>query len=370
MDRPPPATARVAASDDHELPMLQRRLFAPYKMATLVDAAATHGIDAEVTLRATEMDARSVRDPHALTSVRDYLTACQNVLAAGAPASLAFDVGGRLHMSAYGMYGYALMCAPTMRDFCDFAVHYQPLATPMLRLGWRCERGRAIWRFGAIYDPVLAPEARAFLVRQQMMMTATHVRDVAGVDARPLAAFFALPSTYAAPEDESALSCVCVFDAAAHELHYDAALFEREPRFANRLNFAWLRETCDEMLAVVTAATGLTGEIHQLLMRSTEGVPTMAAIAARLRMTERTLRRRLEGEGTRFADLVDDARRRKALHLIETSTMTADAIAVRLSFSDTANFRRAIKRWTGSTFVQLRAEPHLADDQPSTKAQA
>ena len=37
-------------------------------------------------------------------------------------------------LAAYGMYGYALMCSPTMREFFHFAVRYQPLATPALRL--------------------------------------------------------------------------------------------------------------------------------------------------------------------------------------------------------------------------------------------
>src|SRR3546814_8527334 len=68
------------------------------------------------------------------------------------------------------MYGYALMCSPTMRDFFDFAVRYQPLATPTVRLGWRTEGEVAIWQFSEIYRDVMSSEVRKFLVRQQMKM--------------------------------------------------------------------------------------------------------------------------------------------------------------------------------------------------------
>jgi hypothetical protein len=102
---------------------------------------------------------------HTLTSIGQYLTACENIVAAGARFADAFAIGSRLHLSAYGMYGYALMCSPTMRDFFDFAARCQPLATPAVRLERRAEDGVAIWRFREIYRDVMSSDVRTFLVR-------------------------------------------------------------------------------------------------------------------------------------------------------------------------------------------------------------
>jgi AraC-like DNA-binding protein len=339
-----------------DLPLLHQRIFAPYKLATLLDAAADHGVPPETLLAGTPLSPQRVHDPHTRTSVKDYLSAVESIVAPGPRPEIAYDVGSRLHLSAYGMYGYALICSPTMRDFFDFAVRYHLLATPMLRLEWRREGDLAIWRFTEIYRDAMSFAARAFLVRQQMMMTATHMRDVSGVDLAPLCARFGLPDTGDAASDSRRLRCACQFDQPAHELHYPISLLERAPQFANRLTHAWLEETCDQLIGEAKTTTTLVGEIYQRLMRAPHQAPTMDDIAQELGVTERTLRRRLADEGARYADIADDVRKRLSLSYLQTTRMTADDIASKVGFSDTANFRRAVKRWTGRTFAQLRHE--------------
>jgi AraC-like DNA-binding protein len=346
--------SRIASAVGAELPMLHQKVFAPYKVAILVDAAADRGIMPDAALDGTGLDPAQIRDPHALTSIADYLRAYENIIAHGADLSVAFEVGSRIHLSAYGMYGYALMCAPTVRDFCDFAVRYHALATPIQDLGWRHEGDLVIWDFPEIYHEVITPRARDFIVRQQMMMTATHIRDVAGPDLRPIRALFGLPDAGTGTTDRDALGCHCAFDMPAHELHYPATLLDTVPQFANRMTYAWIKENCDGLLNQAMTTAGLSGEIYQLLMRAPDLSITMDAIAQRLGMTERTLRRRLEREDTRFADIVDDVRKRLTLQYVQTSRMSADDIATRAGFSDTTNLRRAVKRWTGRTIGELR----------------
>jgi hypothetical protein len=154
-------------------PSLNQRIFAPFKIATVIDAVSGRGMTPETVLARTGLTLSEVRDPHTLTSIGQYLIACENIVAAGAEVADAFAIGSRLHLSAYGMYGYALMCSPTMRDFFDFAVRYQPLATPTVRLEWRPEGDVAVWQFREIYRDVMSSGVRTFLVRQQMKMTFT-----------------------------------------------------------------------------------------------------------------------------------------------------------------------------------------------------
>lgn len=335
-------------------PLLHQKLFAPYKIATLIDTVADRGISAGTVLAGTDLSPDLVHDPHTLTSIQDYVTACGNVIAAGADADVPFEVGSRLHLSAYGMYGYALMCSPTVRDFFDFAVRYHLLATPMQRLGWRQEGDMAIWSFTETYREIMSPEVRGFLMRQQMMMTVTHVRDVAGAGITPARAFFGLPDAGLGADDERRLGCPCHYGMPAHELHYPARFLDEAPQFGNRLTYAWLEETCNGLLGEARLRTGIAGEIGQLLIMASGQSLGMPQIASQMGMTERTLRRRLDSENTSFATIADDVRRRTVLQYVETTRMSADDIASKLGFSDTANLRRAIKRWTGRTLSELR----------------
>lgn len=336
-------------------PSLNQRSFAPFKIATVIDTVADRGIGAETVLDRTGLTLAEVRDPHTMTSIGQYLTACENIVAAGAGFADAFAIGARLHLSAYGMYGYALMCSPTMRDFFDFAVRYQPLATPTVRLEWRTEGDRAIWQFREIYRDVMSSDVRTFLVRQQMKMTFTHIRDTAGADNLPVRALFALPEDAFAMDDALALSCPCSYGEAANELHYPIGILDQTPELGNRLTRAMLEETCERLIGQARISSGLSGEVYQLLLNAPSEFPSMTAIAAQLGMQERTLRRRLATEETSYGAIVDDVRRKLAIEYLQTTQMSVDDVAWKVGFSDSANLRRAVRRWTGKTISALRA---------------
>jgi AraC-like DNA-binding protein len=83
--------------------------------------------------------------------------------------------------------------------------------------------------------------------------------------------------------------------------------------------------------------------------------PTDAdSLAAALHMSVRTLRRRLEDEGTGFSEVLDSARRELALErLAEGEPVTV--VAERCGFANARNLVRAFRRWTGETPNAWRA---------------
>lgn len=350
------ANAATARSGRAGFPSLNQRIFAPFKLATVIDAVAGRGITPETVLDRTGLTLAEVRDPHTLTSIGQYLIACENIVAAGAAFADAFEIGSRLHLSAYGMYGYALMCSPTMRDFFDFAVRYQPLATPTVRLEWRTEGDVAIWRFREIYRDVMSNEVRTFLVRQQMKMTYTHIRDTVGTDNLPVRALFALPEDAHVADDARALSCSCVYAQADNELHYPIGILDRTPELGNRLTRTMLEETCERLIGQSRLSSGLSGEVYQILLNAPSELPSMPAVAAQLGLQERTLRRRLAAEDSSYGAIIDDVRRKLAIEYLQTTRMTVDDVAWKVGFSDSANLRRAIRRWTGGTISDLRGK--------------
>jgi AraC-like DNA-binding protein len=348
------ATTGVLSARKYVPPLLNQKIFAPYKIATLIDTVATYDIDSETVLARTGLLIEEVRNPHTLTSIRQYLTACENILAAGASLATAFAVGSRLHLSAYGMYGYALMCSTSMRDFFDFAVRYHPLATPTLQLGWRQEGKLAIWSFSEIYSEVMTRDLRAFLIRQQMTQTFTHMQDVLGADNVPLRAVFAFPDSGNAGLDEANLECNCHYGYAAHELHYPASLLEKVPELGNEMTRIMIEEACDRLIGQAQLSSGIVGDVYQMVLLSPGPLPTMQAVATQFGMTERTLRRRLSDEGRSYADIIDEVRRKLTMEYLTTTRMSVEDVAWKVGFSDSPNLRRAVKRWTGQTISEIR----------------
>lgn len=72
-------------------------------------------------------------------------------------------------------------------------------------------------------------------------------------------------------------------------------------------------------------------------------------VADELNVSVRSLQRKLEQEQTIFGQLVDDVRKDIACQLLGTATYTIAEVARLTGYEEPSSFRRAFKRWTGST---------------------
>jgi AraC-like DNA-binding protein len=337
-----------------KLPLQNERIYAPYKIAALVEVLSEQGIAPEDSLKGSGVDVDRIYDAAALTSVRQYAAVCRNAILLSCSPGTPFIVGSRLHLSAYGMYGYALMSCLSLRDYFRLGVKYHQLATPTLTIEWTEYPNEGIWTFPDAFISSPSSELREFLIEQQFTQHVTHLQDVAGRTCPPTKACFSYPAPAHAAIYSEYLGCPCYFDQPQCELHYDSAILEQKPQLAHRLTATLLQETCDRLIGEAKTSVGVSGEVYQILMRQPGEFPGMEVVAKALRMTSRTLRRRLESEGTSFVAIVDDVRCSLATEYLKTTRMSTDDIAMLLGFSDPANFRRALKRWTGKGPRELR----------------
>jgi len=91
----------------------------------------------------------------------------------------------------------------------------------------------------------------------------------------------------------------------------------------------------------------------------------IASTAAELHLTERTLRRKLLAEGTRFQTLKESMRRDLALHYLNQPSLPIAQIAHQLGFSEASAFTRAFKQWTGESPRAYRDAVLEREDRPS-----
>lgn len=80
----------------------------------------------------------------------------------------------------------------------------------------------------------------------------------------------------------------------------------------------------------------------------------MKTVACALKMTDRTLRRRLAGEGTSFSAIAHQVKYCVATQQLKNTSASVEQIAGIAGFSDPANFRRAFIRWTSMSPAQFR----------------
>jgi AraC-like DNA-binding protein len=118
-----------------------------------------------------------------------------------------------------------------------------------------------------------------------------------------------------------------------------------------------LQRQCSELPPVEAFA----GRVRRMLLEELPfGEPTLARLAARLRMSERTMQRRLSSEGTSMQALLDEARREISLRRLAESNQSIGEISFLLGFAGVRAFHRAFKRWTGSTPAAYRQSRPVA----------
>lgn len=145
-------------------PPLNDRMFAPYKIAALVEVLAEQGIALEDGLNGSGVTVGELQDASVLTSVGQYAAVCRNVILLGCDAATPFKVGRKLHLSAYGMYGYALMSCLSLRDYFKLGVKYHSLATPTVAIEWTEYPDRMVWTFSDAFVSSPSRELREFII--------------------------------------------------------------------------------------------------------------------------------------------------------------------------------------------------------------
>lgn len=328
-------------------PWINEKIYAPYKLAALVETLADLGIPPRVTLHGTGLDPTEVENAETVTSVGQYFAACRNAMRASRTPQTPFLVGRKMHLSAYGMYGYALMCSLTLRHFFDEGVKYHKLATPTVVIEWREQDGLAIWSFPRLIAPELSTDLFGFLIEQQLMQHVVHIKDVAGPECRPLRALLSYPPPLHEKLYTEFLDCPVYFNSPTCELHYDSAILDQSTHLAHKLTSTLMQATCERLIGQAKTNAGISGQVYQILMTNPGQLPNMEQVAGMVHMNERTMRRKLDSEGTSFGKIIDDVRASLASEYLKTTKMTTEDIATLVGFSDAANFRRAFKRWTG-----------------------
>jgi AraC-like DNA-binding protein len=97
-----------------------------------------------------------------------------------------------------------------------------------------------------------------------------------------------------------------------------------------------------------TPAIDFGGAVQQIVTTLLpDGYPGLQLVAEAVRMSPRTLQRRLEAEGLTFARVVAKARVSEAQRMLGDPARKVIDVALDLGYSDPAHFTRAFERWTG-----------------------
>lgn len=96
-------------------------------------------------------------------------------------------------------------------------------------------------------------------------------------------------------------------------------------------------------------------QVETLIVRQlANGGCTLPRIALQLRLSERTLQRRLRDAGHSFEDIVDRVRRHRANEYLLRTAIPLKQVSTLLGYTEQSTFIRACRRWFGRSPLELR----------------
>lgn len=155
------------------------------------------------------------------------------------------------------------------------------------------------------------------------------------------------------------------FSCPRNELVLERALLERPQPHAEARLLAVLERQLEGFLSQLPDEQRFRDVVRRGMMEELpDRQPSVTTIAAKLRMSPRSLQRRLESEGARFGDLLSELRRDVALRYLREQRMSIGEVGFLLGFLDGASFHRAFRRWTGSTPGEYRRAAQASNGRP------
>ncbi len=323
-------------------------------LSVLCDELATQGFDRERLLAPIGLAPSSLDDPESCVSLRQKVNFLRNIHRLTRESGVGLRAGQRHRIHDLGVYGFAVSSCPTLGDALRFGLSHSRLA------------GSVIERRLQVYQKVAVVEAHdVFGLHEVLPLAAefafsTMQRIASLVTQRPFKPMrVRLP--YPAPSHASAYADLfgCSVDFGTDVLEFHIAINElaQPSPNASLLSERISRRICEGLLkSLESGEPAIVRAVRTECFKSCSAgnFPTVNELAARLRLSRRTLARRIAEYGISCQDVIDDVRARLAKELLGNTGLSVDEVGVRLGFSDVSNFSKAFKRWTAETPAEYR----------------
>lgn len=266
---------------------------------------------------------------------------------------LSLTVGQRLHLTSYGIVGFAMLSSATLLEALETASTFGVLINLKFGLGLHRHAGQAQLRLFDQYGLVSLEWKYWLCLEVSKLLTLLH--DILGTEFNPEYIDLSLTGNASEAEEIGRILGVPVrLNGSETRLVFAEEWLERKLPQSNSITHSSCKLVCQTQHKEIIQKYDLSYQVQNLLLNSSNSIPSLSDVADRLHLSPRTLRRRLDALGTSYNALLVEVRKKLAIRYLLNTPMTTEAISEHLNYSDAANFRHAFKRWTGRSPREYR----------------
>lgn len=266
--------------------------------------------------------------------------------------ALGLHLAEKYQPGSFGVLDYLAHSSRSLGDAITRLCRYNRLLQDAVESVLEVTGERAVLFNRLLGDVVLPPG----VVENSLANHIVIGRELTGIDLIPLEVQFqhAAPSYQA--EHARIFKAPIRFNAERDALVLPARFLELPLRNADPGLCAILDRHAKILLESLPRVARFSQRVRELIVAELrDGAPTSASIAQKLDMSDRTLRRRMQEEGTSFDALLDSLRRDLSERYLQQRELSIEEVALMLGYSEAGAFRRAFRRWHELSPAQYRA---------------
>lgn len=324
----------------------QRTLTTLHTVVLATEVLSLAGLPRACLLEGSGIAEADLRHAEKLVTHAQELRIFANALQHYGDPALGLYLGLRMHVSAYGILGYSMLASRTLRDALQLALAYPDLLGTYFHLTLQ-DHGDEVWLSASGYR--YAPELTVFNTELCLTSLLTVVRDLLGESVRPRRLLLAYRPPLHAGTYAERLGCPVEFGAASSALCLGPALLDRPLPLADPVSRHNGLQQCQRLSAELSTRGDVLELIRRHLASHLQDSRSLEAVARQLHRSSRTLRRHLQQHNTSYQQVLDEVRYDKARQLLKDTDLPIYLIAEQLGYSETASFRHAFLRWSGSS---------------------
>jgi AraC-like DNA-binding protein len=317
----------------------------------LLAACDRLGLDGAKMLEDAGLTRAEVDDPENRLEVGAVTRLWQSALTRSADLELGLRVAVAVPFGAYRVIDFLAASAATVGEGLLRVARYFPLVNSAL--AWDVVEEPERVRM-TLAHPTIPALPRPY-AEYALVVTILHCRHASGFDWPLEEVTFAFEPPSSAAEHVKALGCGVRFGQPQSSFVLARSTWDRPAQAASSELLRTLEEHADRLIATLRAEHVVSAQIARFITEELQGGDaSLAKIARRVAMSPRTLQRRLEMEGTSYAEVLDQTRRHCAQLYVKEPNLAITEIAYLLGFSEPSAFSRAFQRWYGVPPSQFR----------------
>jgi AraC-like DNA-binding protein len=309
------------------------------------------GVSPAEVLRRAGLPAGTFHQEKILVTTDELFALYRGIAEAGRDPAIGLRLGTETRIERYNAIAIAAVSARSFRDALERLARYKQLTCPeAIEVHERGDECRVQFRWLLAQDtepPLLVDVCYAWVVGIARRGTEGLVKpkrlEFRGA-ARNVGMY------------ERHFGCPAKFDCRQNAIVFRKADLDLPFLTHNSDLFASVAPQLEAELAQALASKAIGDQVKGILKRLLAGKrPGIPEVARELRLSARTLQRRLADEGETFQQLVRESRRELARHYLKHSSLELNETAYLLGYEDAHSFFRAFQDWEGSSPGAWRA---------------